>query len=101
VVDAAQALDAVIDSTAAPIDGVACDPSAEYNRSYVASSPAACAVLLYVCPPNTTAFQNECGCGCEQSSSCPEYVDCMPGVGPENPLCDPSNDQCPYSDRAL
>jgi hypothetical protein len=74
-----------------------CNPAAEYNRNYVGSSPSQCAVIDFVCPAYTTYFSNQCGCGCEQDASCPQYVDCMPG-GPVDPLCASNN--CPYTLRA-
>lgn len=83
-------------------DGGSCDPSAEYNRSYVGSSPAECALIDFMCPPNTTYFGNACGCGCEQASTCPEWVDCMPGPGTLNPLCTTEGHaMCPYTKLAF
>ena len=41
---------------------------------------------------------NECGCGCEQDESCPEYVDCQPGSGGD-PLCTDTETR-PYTVRA-
>lgn len=80
--------------------GVSCDPQSERDRKYVATNPGACALIDYLCPVNTTYFGNDCGCGCEQDASCPDYVDCMPGPGPQNSLCS-SPSQCPYTIRAL
>jgi hypothetical protein len=101
LLDDAQALDAVFDTGTVSIDAVVCNPTAEYNREYIASSPAICATLRYACADNTTGFENDCGCGCEQDSSCPQYVNCMPGAGPGDPLCDPSSTECPFSIRAM
>jgi hypothetical protein len=81
-------------------DAGACNPSAEYNRTYAGTSPAQCALIDYSCPANTSMFSNPCGCGCEQAASCPHYVDCMPGPSTLNPLCS-SSASCPYSIRAL
>jgi hypothetical protein len=78
-------------------DSGACDPAAEQHmRSYVGTSPAQCAVIDFMCPVNTTYFSNACGCGCEQSPSCPEWFDCM--ASPQT-QCDIQQiqTQCPYS----
>jgi hypothetical protein len=78
-----------------------CDPESEHDRDYIGESPAECAVILYACPDHTTAFGNECGCGCEQEESCPEFVDCMPGGNP-NPGCSTEErERCPYTDVAF
>jgi hypothetical protein len=78
--------------------GCACDPTKEWWRSYVSTDPAQCLVIDYGCPNNTTGFSNECGCGCEQDASCPQWFDCMP----PSP-CDVTKlkEQCPYSGIAL
>lgn len=81
--------------------GCTCDPSTEtHQRSYVATDPAQCAVIDFVCPINTTYFQNDCGCGCEQGLGCPDWFDCMPGPGRS---CDTNQikTQCPYSGIAF
>lgn len=78
-----------------------CSPASEYNREYVAESPEQCATLRYACDEGTTSFSNECGCGCEQPSACPEYVDCMPSIDPTDPvhrLCSDST-ECPLTPR--
>jgi len=71
-----------------------CNPAAEWWRDYVSLDPKECELIDYGCPTNTTGFNNECGCGCEQSAACPEYFDCMP----PSP-CDPEQIaiDCPYS----
>jgi len=74
-----------------------CEDGREPYREYVAFG-ADCQVVDYQCPEHTTSFTNECGCGCEQPETCPEFVDCMPG-GQVDPLC--SSDECPYTTRAL
>ena len=81
--------------------GASCDPAVEYNRKYVTTRPATCALIDYACPASTLMFQNECGCGCEQPASCPEWVDCAPRVDmrPPDPLCADSG-ACPYTQRA-
>ncbi|MBI4955130.1 MAG: hypothetical protein HY908_24115 [Myxococcales bacterium] len=78
----------------------ACNPGAEFGRDYVGNSPAECAVIDFGCPPNTTYFGNDCGCGCEQAPWCPQYFGCMPGSGPG---CDTAglSELCPYSGFAL
>jgi hypothetical protein len=83
----------------ASVDAGQCNPATEYNRHYAATSTTACMVIDFACQSQTNAFFNECGCGCEQASSCPEWVDCMPGPVTLNPLC--SNDNCPFTLRAL
>lgn len=75
-----------------------CDPEAEYNRKYVADATG-CQTIRFTCEANTTMFSNACGCGCEQDSTCPEFVDCMPGPGTRSPLC--SNTSCPFTLRAM
>jgi len=75
-----------------------CDPAAEMNRrEYIGTSPAACATIRFTCIENTTYFANDCGCGCEQDPSCPEWFNCMPGPG--TPPCDVDDieTRCPYS----
>jgi len=76
----------------------ACDPSKEWWRHYVATDPATCMVIDYGCPPNTVAFSNGCGCGCEQDASCPEWFDCMPPASCDVPKI---MEQCPYSGIAF
>ena len=80
-----------------------CNPTNEYNRHYFATSSDSCQVVKFACPANTTAFFNSCGCGCEQDASCPQYVDCMPGPGTQDPLCATTGgqDRCPYTTRAM
>ena len=75
-----------------------CDPTVQPNRDYVASSEAECATVDYSCPEHTTSFTDECGCGCEQPSTCPGWLDCAPG-GLLDPLC--SSGECPYTQRGL
>jgi hypothetical protein len=77
-----------------------CDSQLEYNRHYVSTDPKQCMLIDYVCPQQTTQFGNQCGCGCEQDSSCPRYVDCMPGPSVSDPLC-AADSRCPYTVRAL
>ncbi len=73
----------------------ACDAEAEWWRDYVGSSVEDCAVIDFDCPPNTTGFSNQCGCGCEQSSACAPSYDCAPPS-----TCDVQQiaADCPYSE---
>jgi len=76
----------------------------ETNRRYVGKSPEECAAIRFRCEANTTAFSNECGCGCEQDPSCPAWVDCMPTFTPPYPPMDPlcgDHATCPFTLRAL
>jgi hypothetical protein len=83
----------------APDGGATCNPSTEYNRDYVGLGDQ-CQLIDFMCGDNTTPFFNECGCGCEQDSSCPEWVDCMPGPTP-NPQCGQDFlTTCPYTQVA-
>lgn len=72
----------------------ACDYDATF-RYYVATSPTQCALADFACPAHTNGFSDACGCGCEQPSTCPEYVDCMPGGAA--PQC--ATGECPYTPR--
>jgi hypothetical protein len=72
----------------------ACDPENEPYRHYVSDSPDTCALIDYACTDNTTHFTNECGCGCEQSTECPETIDCTPMSGSCN---EPLAARCPYT----
>ena len=66
----------------------ACDPLGEQSyRSYLAYI-SDCATD-YPCASGATKFENECGCGCEQSEMCPDEFDCTPS-GTMNGLCDPT-----------
>jgi len=80
----------------------ACDPATEHNRKYVATSPEKCALIDFSCPANTQYFGNDCGCGCEQDSSCPEFVNCQPRIDdvPLSPLCSDKL-TCPYTQRPI
>ncbi len=75
-----------------------CDPAEEYWRDYVGESPEICTRIFFVCPEYTAYFANDCGCGCEQSPDCPEWIDCMPAVPPGSPCNDPTFfARCPYT----
>ncbi|EYF03289.1 hypothetical protein [Chondromyces apiculatus] len=71
----------------------ACDPDTEWYRDYVSLDPAQCEVIDYNCPEHTSAFGNDCGCGCEQSPECEQTYDCQP---PNDCPADLA-EQCPYS----
>jgi hypothetical protein len=74
-------------------DGVCkCDPNKEWWRKYISTDPEQCKVLKYYCQPYTFYFSNTCGCGCEQASSCPEWINCMPPAS-----CSDLKKKCPYS----
>lgn len=75
-----------------------CDPTTEWWRDYVSTDPMECQLIDFACPPNTKGFENECGCGCEQDASCPEFFDCMPPA-----QCDVAKikETCPYSGIAF
>ena len=70
-----------------------CKPDTEWWRNYVSKSAGACKAIDYECPVNTKPFSNDCGCGCEESDECGEWVDCSPGVG----SCDWMKTSCPLS----
>jgi hypothetical protein len=53
-----------------------CSPSAETWRFYQMSDRSACAAADFACPTGTVRFDNQCGCGCEQSVDCPETHQC-------------------------
>lgn len=71
-----------------------CDPVMEWWRHYETTMASECALLDFMCPANTTRFDNTCGCGCEQASSCAKSYDCTPPN-----MCDVPQIQadCPYS----
>jgi hypothetical protein len=58
-----------------------CNPSTEYWRNYVSTSPTECMLIDYACPTNSAGFGNACGCGCEQNRNCPEYFYCVDASG--------------------
>jgi hypothetical protein len=76
----------------------ACDPSKEPNRKYVGTSKEMCMLIKFACEPGTEGFANDCGCGCEQPSDCPEWINCMPG--PMSTDCSVARARCPYSQIA-
>lgn len=52
-----------------------CNPDTEYNRQYLFKT---CESIDWdgCTLPNTTMFENECGCGCEQDETCPPHLGC-------------------------
>jgi hypothetical protein len=75
-----------------------CNPGTEPYRDYVASDPMKCQLLDYVCPEYTTAFTNDCGCGCEQGTECPDVFDCTPDPMTGKAACDATAMvRCPFS----
>ena len=42
-----------------------CNPEAEPWRSYVATSPSQCELVIFSCTADRRTFSNACGCGCE------------------------------------
>jgi hypothetical protein len=73
-----------------------CDPSTEWWHDYLTTDPATCATVKYSCPANTTPFENQCGCGCEEDLSCPQVIDCMPPATD----CSAMMAKCPFSSVA-
>jgi hypothetical protein len=88
----------------------ACDPDAEWNRDYISNDLLTCASIDFACPENTEYFSTTCGCGCEQSAKCPQYINCMPGPphpgdeqnDPQKLPCDSTElaEVCPYTEIA-
>ncbi len=76
-----------------------CNPSTEWSKHYLATDTETCAVADFACPANTTLFESQCGCGCQQDPSCPEWIGCMPG--PPATSCAEQMAHCPYSKLAL
>jgi hypothetical protein len=75
-----------------------CNPDTETYHRYVETDAMKCAVLDYTCPDNTAMFTNACGCGCEQSSECPDTFTCTPDPATMKTNCDPTlMARCPYS----
>ena len=91
--------DACNQCTCAP-DGVGCTKvycpctGDEWFRDYMGDSADECALIDFICPPDTTYFMNDCGCGCQQSNDCPEWFNCMP---PSPCDVDQIEAECPYS----
>jgi hypothetical protein len=82
--------------------GSACDRGAEYNRKYATTSHDSCALIDFACPANTEYFINDCGCGCQQDESCPQFVNCQPRIDdvPLSVLCS-DKATCPYTQRPI
>ncbi|WP_224372830.1 hypothetical protein [Hyalangium versicolor] len=58
----------------APEDKPKCD-YADPQMSYVSRDPNECAAILFKCPEGSTAFFNDCGCGCQNRESTCNYQD--------------------------
>jgi hypothetical protein len=53
-------------------------PKCEYtdpNMTYVSRDPNECPAILFTCPEGSTAFFNDCGCGCMTASKACDYQD--------------------------
>ena len=53
-------------------------PKCDYkdpNYSYVSRDPNECPAILFTCPEGSTAFFNDCGCGCLNQSRTCNYED--------------------------
>lgn len=73
-----------------------CNPAKEFNRKYVSTDPRQCRAMFYACKTaGTKPFSNACGCGCEQPSDCPEWINCMPAYPPTS--CNAKRARCPLS----
>ncbi len=81
----------------------ACDPKLDSPpKNYLATELAKCLTLKFACPTNTTSFQNDCGCGCQQSAACPAWIDCMPGgADSQCSALDAFKQKCPFSTIAM
>lgn len=73
-----------------------CEPD-DPNRQYVGENLQQCAVVDLSCGDGLEAFEDECGCGCEQEATCPRYIDCMPGSDVHTGCSDSA--ECPLSER--
>lgn len=69
----------------------ACDPTKEWWRNYVATSGKECMLVDFACDNGTKPFSNDCGCGCEEPNTCPQFAQCDPGYDCAKVLAD-----CPY-----
>jgi len=77
-----------------------CDPTTDTYRKYVVTDPMKCELVDLMCPEDTTTFTNDCGCGCEQSTDCPNVFDCTDPSTMKS-YCDPALEaRCPYSTHA-
>jgi hypothetical protein len=62
----------------APDDGARKKPKCDYKdptMSYVSRDPNECPAILFQCPTGSTAFFNDCGCGCQSTASSCNYED--------------------------
>jgi hypothetical protein len=53
-----------------------CKPEVEWWHEYVSKDVAQCMTLEIACKTHTVSFVNACGCGCEESKTCPYVWDC-------------------------
>lgn len=75
-----------------------CQPETEwFYRRYSSNSAKVCGFVTFDCPTNTTPFNDTCGCGCEEATDCPHWIDCEPG----NLACATMMKRCPYSPGAF
>ncbi len=72
-----------------------CDPAKEWWRNYVATSAKECSLVDFTCDAGATPFSNDCGCGCEEPSTCPQFAQCDPAYDCAKILAD-----CPYAGAA-
>ena len=73
----------------------ACDPGREWWRQYLEHDPEACQRLDHACPEHASAFQNECGCGCEEGLGCDRTLSCVePGSSKD---CRAERAWCPFA----
>ena len=76
---------------------VACTERAcvnDWNKRYV-GTPATCPLIRFVCEAGTQYFSDARGCGCQQPSDCPEWINCQP---PRD--CSAERTRCPLSQIA-
>ena len=60
-----------------------------------------CMVIDYACAENMDYFDNACGCGCQQSPNCPQWLNCMPPAdGCSDAELEEFKTLCPLSDIA-
>jgi hypothetical protein len=78
----------------------ACSPETETNRRYKMRDASQCKAALFQCDPGTKPFFSDCGCGCEQPATCPQFVNCMPGPGAQPCNEDEIKKSCPFTQIA-
>lgn len=70
----------------------ACAPN--WNKKYM-YTPSQCQLVRFVCAPGSNYFSDTRGCGCEQPSDCPEWINCQPPTD-----CSAERARCPLSQIA-